>query len=201
MQLPQPTVLGLRKSFGLATGWPPRGHVAAVRNTGFVPIFAQQSVREMERTKRTPEQVLGAAQNALAKLGWTQPWGADADHHKTAEDVRRSAAAGFTFFTIDPSALVNNAADRMSLPQLEAAIKTLETEGILPDAEWRQFYLGGRFEVSERLALRFTPETLCARRSSMAARSPIPRRSRSISPRRVSAGRSRSKFPWMKPTQ
>jgi hypothetical protein len=162
MQFPQPTVLGLKRSFGFGDrlGLATPGHVAAVRKTGFAPIFAQQSVREMERTKRTPQEVLGAAQAALARLGWTQPWGADADHHKTADDVKRSAAAGFSFFTIDPSALVNNAADRMSLSQLEAAIKTLETDGILPDSEWRQFYLGGRFEVSEWLALRFSPETL-----------------------------------------
>jgi hypothetical protein len=162
MQFPQPTVLGLKKSFGFGdrVGLATPGHVAAVRNTGFAPIFAQQSVREMERTRRTPQQVLGAAQAALSTLGWTLPWGADADHHKTADDVERSAAAGFTFFTIDPSALVNNAADRMSLPQLEAAIKALETEGTLDDSEWRQFYLSGRFEVSEWLALRFTGENL-----------------------------------------
>jgi hypothetical protein len=162
MQYAQPTVLGLKKSFGFGDrlGLATPGHVAAVRNTGFAPIFAQQSVREMERTRRTPQQVLDAARTALKNADWTQPWGADADHHKTADDVKRSAAAGFTFFTIDPSALVNNAADRMTLPQLEAAIKDLEIEGVLPDAEWRQFYLGGRFEVSEWLALKFTPETL-----------------------------------------
>ena len=85
MQIPLPSVLGLKKSFGFGDrlGLATPGHVAAVKGTGFAPIFAQQSVREMERTQRTPQEVLGAAQTALAKLGWTQPWGADADHHKT----------------------------------------------------------------------------------------------------------------------
>lgn len=163
MQPPRPTVLGLKKSFGFGDrlGLATPGHVAAVRETGFAPIFAQQSVREMERTQRTPPQVLGAAQAALARAGWTEPWGADADHHKTGEEVRQSAAAGFTFFTLDPSALVNNAADRMSLPEREAAVHILEREGILSDREWREFYLGKPFEISEWLTLRFTAQTLC----------------------------------------
>ena len=37
--------------------------------------------------------------------------GADADHLKTPADVDRTAAAGFTFFTIDPSDHVDAQAD------------------------------------------------------------------------------------------
>src|SRR5580704_4003274 len=104
MTLPQPSVLGLKKSFGFGDrlGLATPGHLAAVKKSDFAPIFAQQSVREMERTKRTPREVLSAAQSALAKLGCALSWGADADHHKTAADVQQSAAAGFTLFTIDP---------------------------------------------------------------------------------------------------
>ena len=40
------------------------GHVASIRKTDFAPIFAQQSVREMERTQRTPTDVMQAAQRA-----------------------------------------------------------------------------------------------------------------------------------------
>ncbi|HWN94079.1 MAG TPA: tagaturonate epimerase family protein, partial [Methylomirabilota bacterium] len=120
-----PTVLGLKKSFGFGDrlGLATPGHVAAIAKTDFAPIFAQQSVREMERTQRTPAVVLEAAQKHLAKIGWAQPWGADADHHKTPEDVKRSAAAGFTFFTIDPSAFVGNNADRMTEAQLASAVQ------------------------------------------------------------------------------
>ena len=50
--------LGLAPSFGFKTvsGSPAPGHVAAmVRNgAGIEPIFAQQSIREMERTDRSP---------------------------------------------------------------------------------------------------------------------------------------------------
>jgi hypothetical protein len=162
MNLPQPTVLGLRKSFGFGDrlGLATPGHVAALSQTNFAPVFAQQSVREMERTQRTPTEVLEAAQTALLGLGWTEPWGADADHHKTAEDVRRSAAAGFTFFTIDPSAYVCNDADRMSEGDLSSAISTLEKDGTFPDSGWQQFYLGQHFGISESLTLTFTRATL-----------------------------------------
>jgi len=161
MNLPVPSTLGLRKSFGFGDrlGLATPGHLAAVKKTDFAPIFAQQSVREMERTQRTPQEVLGAAQQALNRLGYTQPWGADADHHKTVADVERSAAAGFTFFTIDPSAFVNNNADRMSAAELAAEISRMEADGVFPK-DWSKDYLGQRFEVADWLKLEFTPELL-----------------------------------------
>lgn len=161
MNLPQPVALGLKKSFGFGDrlGLATPGHYAAVKKTDFAPIFAQQSVREMERTQRSPQEVLGAAQTALAKLGFTGPWGADADHHKTPQDVEKSAAAGFTFFTIDPSTFVNNEADRMSPDQLRAAVNGMEADGIFASG-WSENYIGRCFDVSASFALEFTPELL-----------------------------------------
>ena len=74
MNLPQPSALGLRKSFGFGDrlGLATPGHLAAVAKSDFAPIFAQQSVREMERTQRTPQEVLRAAQRALAAAGYGQ---------------------------------------------------------------------------------------------------------------------------------
>ena len=108
MNLPVPVPLGLKKSFGFGdrTGLATPGHLATVRKFDFAPIFAQQSIREMERTQRTPQEVVQAAAVALAKLGYDKPWGADADHLKLPEHVDRTAAAGFCFFTLDPSAHV-----------------------------------------------------------------------------------------------
>lgn len=162
MTLPTPSALGLRKSFGfgdrLGLGTP--GHLAAVKNTDFAPVFAQQSVREMERTQRTPGEVLGAAQQALAKHKYTKPWGADADHHKTPEDIAKTGAAGFSFFTIDPSAFVNNLADKMSEADLTKEIQRMEKEGVLPKQDWQSPYLGRAFLVAPGLPLRFKPAEL-----------------------------------------
>jgi hypothetical protein len=112
-----PVPLGKQKSVGfgdrLAAATP--GHIAAIRACDAAgvmsPIFAQQSVRENTRTGRTPQIVMDAAMWAILQEGWTEPWGADADHVKVAPDVAPFVAAGYTFYAIDPSDYVDNAAN------------------------------------------------------------------------------------------
>lgn len=105
--------LGLSPSFGFGDrlGLATPGHIAAVRGTKFAPVFAQQSVRENARTGRTPQQVMDDARRAVDAAGWSAPWGADADHLKTLEDIPPFVDAGYTFFTVDPGEYVDNAAD------------------------------------------------------------------------------------------
>ena len=107
------TPLGLSPSFGFGDrlGLATAGHIAAVKGTKFAPIFAQQSVRENARTGRTPQEVMDDAKRAVEVAGWEAPWGADADHLKTVEDLPAFVEAGYTFFTVDPGAHVDNAAD------------------------------------------------------------------------------------------
>lgn len=97
---PQPLArsIGLGDRLGLATP----GHVRAVRGSGFIPYFAQQSVREMTRTKRTPQDVIDAATWGVLETGWRDGYGSDADHLKTPADIDACLDAGFTMFTIDP---------------------------------------------------------------------------------------------------
>ncbi|MCH8475458.1 MAG: tagaturonate epimerase family protein [Opitutales bacterium] len=158
---PTPSLLGLKKSFGFGDriGLATPGHIDALKGHDFAPIFAQQSIREMTRTQRTPEDVMTSATETLVAENWDGPWGADADHLKTDEDVASTAAAGFTFFTIDPSDFVNNEADHLSMDELETEIAEIVKEGALP-AEWKDAYLGQEFKVSEEQTLRFDPETL-----------------------------------------
>src|SRR3954468_16497121 len=160
--LPKPSVLGLKKSFGFGDrlGLATPGHLAAANKSDFAPIFAQQSIREMSRTNRTPGEVMEAAQNALASANYSKAWGADADHLKTPEDVRKTAEAGFCFFTIDPSEHVSNFADRMDPTQVEAAIAQLEADKIFAGGSWKEPYLKRKFEISPSLTLQFTPEQL-----------------------------------------
>jgi hypothetical protein len=105
--------LDLQPSFGFGDrlGLATPGHIAAVRGTKFAPVFAQQSVRENARTGRTPQQVMDDARRAVEDAGWDAPWGADADHLKTIDDIPPFIAAGYTFFTVDPGEYVDNAAD------------------------------------------------------------------------------------------
>lgn len=65
------------------------------------PVFAQQSIREMDRLGRSPQRVMDDATFGTIEAGWTGPVGADADHLKTTNDIDRCLAAGFSLFTID----------------------------------------------------------------------------------------------------
>ena len=68
----EPVPLGLKRSFGFGDrlGLATPGHLASARKSDFAPIFAQQSIREMQRTNRTPEEVMNAAKSALAAEGF-----------------------------------------------------------------------------------------------------------------------------------
>jgi tagaturonate epimerase len=103
----RPHPLGTRPSFGFGDrlGLATPGHVRALRatGTGLAPILAQQSVRELDRTGRTPREVLDAATWGAFAEGWRAGFGADADHLKTPADIARFAGLGYTLFTVDPS--------------------------------------------------------------------------------------------------
>jgi hypothetical protein len=124
-----PQVLGLATSagFGDRLGLATPGHVRALRATGGAvrPIFAQQSIRENTRTGRSPRIVIDDAMWGAFEAGWSEGYGADADHLKTPADVESCASAGFTFFTIDPGEHVDGRADTATPAVLQAAANTL----------------------------------------------------------------------------
>jgi hypothetical protein len=108
-----PRPLGLRKSVGCGDrlGLATPGHIRAVRHTRLVPILAQQSIRENARTGRTPQEVMDDAMWSVFQEGWSEGFGADADHLKTTDDIDVCAAAGYTFYTIDPGEQVDDEAN------------------------------------------------------------------------------------------
>ena len=73
-----PVPLGTKPSFGFGDrlGLATPGHAASLKRcgSGILPMFAQQSIREMGRTNRTPKQVMddalaGAARRILRHAG------------------------------------------------------------------------------------------------------------------------------------
>ena len=124
-----PRLLGLQTSAGLGDrlGLATPGHVRAMRLAGgtLAPIFAQQSIREMTRTGRSPQQVMDDAGWGMFAEGWHNGFGSDADHLKIPADIDACLAAGFTFFTIDPGEHVNNLATTATVPELRAMIEVL----------------------------------------------------------------------------
>jgi tagaturonate epimerase len=151
----QPHPLGLRTSAGMGDrlGLATPGHVQAVRAVGgdIAPIFAQQSIREMARTGRTPQQVMDDATWGTFQEGWNAGVGADADHLKTTADIDACAAAGFTFFTIDPGEHVDGAADTDDLATLGRKYDALPWLGLETSATaLRAAYAGKRIEIEDR---------------------------------------------------
>jgi hypothetical protein len=128
--IPQP--LGLAPSFGFGDrlGLATPGHVLAMQQAGggIAPIFAQQSIREMTRTQRTPRDVMDDATFGAILGTWEGICGADADHLKTPADIDHTAAVGFCFFTLDPSGEVDAHADDYSAADLDAAFSKVRGE-------------------------------------------------------------------------
>ena len=69
----------------------------------FAPVLAQQSVREITLCDRTYEDVLDCASWAVFQENFKKPWGADGDHLKTADWVKKTLKLGFTMITADVS--------------------------------------------------------------------------------------------------
>jgi hypothetical protein len=138
--------LGLEPSFGFGdrTGLATPGHLAAMKRcgAGIQAIFPQQSIREMTRTRRTAQQVMDEAMRAVEQEGWDGPVGADADHLKVDADVDVTLAAGFTFYTIDPSDDVDQNADDYDESTLRQKFATAKD-----NAPWFDGYLGKRIAL------------------------------------------------------
>lgn len=64
-------------------------------------FLAQQSVREIQRTKRTFQDVIDSASISVFLSDLKLPWGADADHLKQESSIEEAVNAGFTHFTFD----------------------------------------------------------------------------------------------------
>lgn len=122
-----PVLIGRQNSYGFGDRLGNAGpaHLRAVKGTGFKPILAQQSIRELERTNRSAEEVMDAASWAVFQEGYHDGFGADGDHLKTTADIDRMVTAGYTFFTIDPSDFVVNEVRHMSDAELENAFLAL----------------------------------------------------------------------------
>ena len=160
-----PSTLGLRKSFGFGDrlGLATPGHIDSICGSSFLPIFAQQSIRELKRTNRQPEDIMNAAANAIKAEGWEGIWGADADHLQTHEDVLKTAKAGYTFFTIDPSAYVNNNADGLREEELTRTYGKIIESNKTSGSEILDIYLGKKYKIEETFQISFEDKTLLLR--------------------------------------
>jgi tagaturonate epimerase len=160
----RPQVLGLRTSagFGDRLGLATPGHIRAIRAVGggIAPVFAQQSIREMSRTQRSPRQVVDDATWGIFSAGWREPFGADADHLKTRADVEHCLDYGYTFWTIDPGDEVDVDAETAGLDALRRKVTELPWSALedTQDAFFRR-YVGTAFDIEHAGPLRMDEQS------------------------------------------
>ncbi len=149
--------LGTDPSFGFGDriGLATPGHVLAMQRCGrgILPIYPQQSIREMVRTNRSPDDVMHDALAGMRDAGWDGPTGADADHLKTNADAEVTATAGYSFFTIDPSDHVDEQADAYDEPTLRERFSEVEGE-----LTWLGEYRGRKLTLETGTEIECTEE-------------------------------------------
>lgn len=169
-QLPftRPQVIGLTPAIGTGdrVGLATPGHIRAVRKLGVFPVLAQQSIREMKRTFRSPQDVMNDVSWAVFQEGYRDGFAADADHLKTERDIRATFEAGFTMYTIDPSDYVDDEADEYDLKMLKEKFEQLPWSDLACDRkDLFEMYLGKEFKIESKngkcvLRLIFSEEDL-----------------------------------------
>ena len=102
--------IGLGDRLGIATP----GHMRALASFDAVPVFAQQSIRELTLTNRTYADVLDAVTFAVFREDFQRGYGADGDHLKTEAEIEYALSNGFTSITLDCSEYIRNDVFNMS---------------------------------------------------------------------------------------
>lgn len=127
------------------------GHIRVFKDYDASPIFAQQSIRELNLTERTYENVLDCVSFAVFRDAYKDGFGADGDHLKKPEEVEYALSLGFTMITLDCSEHIRNDVEAMSAEQVA---KECEIPADIADR-----YLGKTFKF-EDIELTFDEDAL-----------------------------------------
>ncbi len=139
--------IGVGDRLGIATP----GHLKVfARYPKVFPILAQQSIRELNLTKRTYEDVLNAASFAVFREGYTSGFGADGDHLKKPEEIEYALGCGFSMITLDCSEHIRNDVPGKSLEELQK-----DPQG---NANIQSIYADKTFDLDGGMQLHFSKE-------------------------------------------
>jgi hypothetical protein len=146
-------VLRERRSFGVGDrlGIATPGHIRVFREYDTYPIFSQQSIRELNLTNRTYEDVMDSASFAVFRDGYKDGFGADGDHLKKEEEIEYALGLGFTMITLDCSDHIRNNVTSMSYEQVKS-------ECVLTD-EIKGRYLNKSIQIEDE-TIEFSEEDL-----------------------------------------
>jgi len=136
-------VLGKKRSFGLGDrlGIATPGHIRLFKEYDAYPVFAQQSIRELNLTQRTYEDVLDVATFYTFRDGYKDGYGADGDHLKTEADIEYALSLGFTMLTLDCSEHIKNGVENMTDEEVAAKVKLSD--------DYKSRYLGKKIKIED----------------------------------------------------
>ena len=141
--------IGLGDRLGEATF----GHIKALKDSDAFPIFAQQSIRELNFTKRTYAQVIDCAAFAVFQEGYTSGYGADGDHLKKSEEIIQELDLGATMITLDSSEKIDNEIMNLTPAQVKKRYEKIPED---IRTHYESEYLGKTFALGEG-SLKFEP--------------------------------------------
>lgn len=146
-------VLGYKRTIGLGDrlGLASPGHIRLIKEYDIKPVLAQQSIRELNLTGRTYENVLDDASWAVFQEGYRGGFGADGDHLKKPEEVEMALNCGFTMITLDCSEHIDNSISGKSDGEVEREY------GEMNNSSLEEKYLNKEFTLKNGLQIKFKP--------------------------------------------
>ncbi|MFW6007279.1 MAG: tagaturonate epimerase family protein [Bacillota bacterium] len=146
--------LGLGDRIGLAAP----GHIETIKDKDITPVLAQQSIRELELTERSYEDVLDAASWGVFEKGYEKGFGADGDHLKNAKEVNMALDLGFSMITLDCSEHIDNSIEDLNKKRIHERYRfaRIKENGI---EELEERYVGNTFTLQSGTEIKFDKET------------------------------------------
>ncbi|NLD33789.1 MAG: hypothetical protein GX653_02660 [Clostridiales bacterium] len=142
--LPGGCSMGVGDRLGVATA----GHLRVFKRYPQVfPVLAQQSIRELNLTQRSYEEVLDCATFAVFKAGYQGGFGADGDHLKKPEEIEYALRCGYSMITLDCSEHIRGDAADLDHDALAARYQ--------PDPELEAIYLNREIAIAPGITLTF----------------------------------------------
>lgn len=124
----RPAAKAFSMGFGDRLGLASPGHIEAVKDYPVFPVFAQQSIRELNLTRRNYAEVVAAASFAVFQEGYKDGFGADGDHLKTKDEIRYAVENGMTMITLDLSDHIHTEVNAYSIDEVNEAYLALSSE-------------------------------------------------------------------------
>lgn len=147
-----PTTIGLGDRLGVASS----GHIKVVKKYNVRPVLAQQSMRELNLTGRTYEDVLSDVVWAVFQEDYQGGYGADGDHLKTVAEIKLALDAGYSMITLDCSEHITNLPSDIVREEIDRLYTELPAEK-REDLENR--FLQQNFVLGSDLTFSFPPDS------------------------------------------